>query len=76
MRVCEVDEFLDALDRFEFDAVLLVGLYKETCGDPELRKLSVEHDYFLLQGEVGSGCEGLVAAKVVEVLLGKLSSWF
>ena len=48
VRVREVDELLAALDKFEFDAVLLVGLYKETGGYPELGELPVKHDDSLL----------------------------
>ena len=74
MRVREVDDLLAAADKFERDPVPLVGRVQEVGRDPELRELAVEHHDPLLEGEVGPGREGLLAAEELDVLLRELGA--
>jgi hypothetical protein len=47
--VSVVDDLLASADELEPDSMSTVGLQKKVRGNLQLRKLSVEHDYSLLE---------------------------
>jgi hypothetical protein len=49
VRVSVVDDLLASADELEPDPMSMVGFLKKVRGNLQLRKLSVEHDYSLLE---------------------------